>query len=104
MASGEIHKNDIGTIFRVQIINASGTVVDISGASSKNIYFQKPDGTDITQAGSLTTDGTDGLLQYATIAADLDQVGLWSYQAKVVLGTGTWSSSIIDFDVFPNLV
>lgn len=104
MASGEIHVNDIGTIFRVEIKNASGSIVDISGATSKNIYFQKPDGTDVTETASFTTDGTDGLIQYQTLAADLDQVGLWSYQAKVELPTGTWSSSIIYFDVFSNII
>lgn len=102
MASGEIHVNDIGTVFRVEIKNAAGAVVNISGATSKNIYFQKPDGTVVTETASFTTDGTDGLIQYATLAADLDQVGLWNYQAKVVLSTGTWSSDVIYFDVFAN--
>ncbi len=102
MASGEIHVNDIGTVFRVEIKNASGAVVNISGATSKNIYFQKPDGTVVTETGSFTTDGTDGLIQYTTLVTDLDQGGLWSYQAKVELASGTWSSDVIYFDVFAN--
>jgi hypothetical protein len=104
MAEGEIHVGDIGTVFRVEVKNASGAVVDISSATSKTISFQKPDGTDVTQTASFTTDGTDGLLQYATLAGDLDQTKLWSYQAKVVLAAGEWNSSVIHFDVFPNVV
>jgi hypothetical protein len=104
MASGEIHENDIGTIFRVEVKNAAGAVVDISSATSKYIDFQKPDGTDVRQTASFTNDGTNGLIQYATLAADLDQVGLWEYQARVILSGGTWNSDVLHFDVFPNLV
>lgn len=94
----EIHQNDIGTIFRVTIYNGT-PILDVSGATTKQILFQKPDGTAVTQTAAFFTDGTDGIIQYTTISGDLDQVGRWKLQAKVTLATGTWTSCSQKFKV-----
>ena len=100
----EIHLGDIGTTFRLTIVDCDDVAIDISSATVKNIIFKKPSGTSVTQDGVFYTDGTDGILEYVTIADDLDTAGeTWKIQAFVTLNTGTWSSDIGTFTVYDNL-
>ena len=99
----EIHLGDIGTAFRLTILDCAGAIVDISAASVKEVVFRKPDMTVVAQAGAFYTDGTDGVVQYVTVADDLDQLGNWKIQAEVTLPTGTWSSNVETFKVHKNL-
>ncbi len=102
MAVAEIHEADIGTILRFTI--KDGTVIlDISGATTKDILLEKPGPTVVTKAGAFFTDGTDGILQYTTIAADLNIVGLWRAQVSLVLPSGSWKTSFTEFRVHKNL-
>ncbi len=98
-----IFEGDVGTIFRITInecINDVLTPIDISSQTAMSFYFKKPDGTVETKAPAFTTDGTDGKIQYVTLAADLDAAGVWCLQASVTLATGgPWRTSIIKFDV-----
>ena len=98
----EIHVGDIGTAFEVTLEDC-GSVVDLTGASSIQYIFATPSGATLTKVGNLLTDGTDGIVVYNTIADDLDEAGTWKIQVKVVLPTGTWSSNIEKFRVYPNL-
>jgi len=98
----EVHQNDVGTVFRVTIYDGS-TVLDISGATTKSIIFKDADGTIVTQDGTFTTDGTDGQLEYVTIAGDLTVLGKWKLQSYVVLPSGSWKSNIVNFRVYANL-
>jgi hypothetical protein len=102
MAKSEIHQNDIGTTFRVTILDGT-TIVDLSTATSKQLIFQKPDNTNLIKTASLYTDGTDGIIQYTTVAGDLDIVGVWSIEAFIVFGTNQWHSDVSQFRVFRNL-
>lgn len=99
----EIHEGDIGTIFRVTITDQAAAVVDLSGATTKEIIFKKSDGSFVTQVAAFFTDGTDGIIQYITIADDLDLVGGWCIQGHVVLPTGEWKTNIDTFIVNENL-
>lgn len=102
MAANEIHNGDIGTIFEVTL--KDGTVlVDLSGATTKEILFLPPNKALKTKTAAFKTDGTDGIIQYTTLAADLDQAGKWKLQAHVVLPTGEWKSDIAEFRVHKNL-
>lgn len=103
MALAQVHKNDIGTIFRATVKDQDDTAVDISGASSKQILFRKYDGTTLTKSASFTTSGTDGKIQWTAIAGDLDTVGDMTWQVKVVLSSGTWYSSLLVFKVVDNV-
>lgn len=97
-------QNDVGTLIKVTILDENGAVVDISSATTKTITFKKPSsGTTVVKAASFFTDGTDGILKYATIDGDLDEVGTWRLQAYVALSTGSWKSSINTFTVSCNL-
>jgi hypothetical protein len=101
MAS-QIHVGDIGTTLIVTILE-DGSVVDISSASSLQIIIKKPDATTLTKTGVFTTDGTDGKMQYVSIAGDFDQSGNYRIQGKVNLSSGNYSSSVGAFKVHCNL-
>ena len=106
MARGEIHLNDIGTIFEVIVKDQDDNVVDISsatGAHAKLIIFKKPDATKVEKDTIFSTDGKDGKMRYVTVDGDLNLLGDWEYQGKVILTAGTWSSDIYTFRVYRNL-
>lgn len=98
----KIHLNDIGTIFIIYLCDC-GEIVDLSDNISLEMIFRKPDTTSETKTAVLTSDGTDGALQYVTIVDDLDLIGSWNIQAKVELPTGAWRSDIGRFKVHTNL-
>lgn len=107
----EVHLGDIGTIFRATIndctTDANGdcvqTPIDLSPATTLQLIFKSPSGVVKTKTAGFTTDGTDGQIQYTTIADDLDEIGDWLLQAYIVLPTGSWRSDIGTFKVFENL-
>jgi len=99
----KIFVGDIGTAF-IGTFKENGVIVDISSATVKNIVFEKPNGLKVTMPGSFVTDGTDGQLQYVSVADDLDIGGKWRLQGFVNLG-GVWvgHSDIVEFKVYDNL-
>lgn len=103
MAAREIHEGDIGTIFEITLLDGDA-IVDVSTASAQSILFEKPDGTTMIVTSVFKTDGTDGIIQYATILDDLTPFGKWKVQAHVVLPTGSWKSDISKFTVYANIV
>ena len=98
----KIHYNDIGTIFRITLVDC-GEPVDISLASIKTILFSDPDGDVVAQTAEFTTDGSDGKIEYVTVDEDLNSIGTWKIQGKVVTPSGSWSSDIGKFKVYSNL-
>jgi len=79
--------------------------INISTATSKVIYLTKPSGEVLTKTASFVTDGTDGLIHYATVDGDLDESGIWKIQARIELGSGSsYGTPIKTFKVFCNLV
>lgn len=100
--SQEIHVGDVGTILEVTVTD-SGVAVNLSSATTKEIFLSKPNGVVITKTAAFVSNGSDGKLQYTTIIGDLDQHGIWKLQVKVALPTGTWQSDIQEFRVYPNL-
>ena len=103
MSAGEIRVGDIGTIFRATIKDQNGTVVDVSGAAVRQLIFRKSNMTTITKTATMTTDGTDGKIEYATVASDLNMAGSWQLQGYVEIGAGKWHSDIESFTVHANL-
>lgn len=99
----QIHLNDVGTIFEVTLQDANG-IFPISGATVLQISFLKADlVTVLVKAAVLTTDGSDGKLNYTALAGDLDQLGDWQLQAYVVTPLFSGYSSIDYFEVVPNI-
>ena len=101
MAS-EVHLNDVGTAFEVTIKDGSDAV-DVSAATTKEIIFRSPAGVKKVKAASFKTDGTDGIIQYTTVADDLDEEGRWGIQGHIVLGSGDWNTDLDEFLVHRNL-
>lgn len=100
----EIHVDDLGTEFRVTIVNCDNAAIDISQASVRDIIIVKPSGTKMTKnLVPFFTDGTDGILNYTIIAGDLDEIGPHRIQGKITLAGGSWYSSTDNFDTVPNL-
>lgn len=100
--SNEVHVNDIGTEFRITVKD-DGVVVDVSGATTTQIIIRKPSGTVLTVSATLYTDGSDGIIYYNAVSGDLDEVGLYKIQAKVVIGAGTFYTSVGSFKVYCNI-
>jgi hypothetical protein len=99
----QIHVNDIGTIFELEV-QEDAAAVDISTATAMFIYLKNPAGTTKTCTASFSGDGTDGKIQYITIADDLDTEGPWEIQGKVELPGWQGYTSIVNFTVYPNLI
>jgi len=103
----QAHVNDIGTIFRVTVYDTTSTgastVADISAATTKQIIFERPDGTTLTKTAVFTTDGSDGNIQYVSVDGDLNVTGTWHLQAYVVTPAGSWKTSVGHFRVYENL-
>ncbi len=91
---------EVGTIFRLVLVDELGTVINISDATTKQIKFTAPDDTEATQTAVFTDDGSDGEIEYVTEAGDLDQAGRWKYQAKVIGPSYTYYGEVLAFRVF----
>ncbi len=101
MASNEIHVNDIGTVFTLNVYDEDSSAVDLSSASV-DILFKKPDNTLLTQSGTISS-GTGGEVTYTTVSGDLNLHGTWSIQALVTLGSNQFYSDVNQFKVYRNL-
>lgn len=100
----EIHVGAVGLVFEITVMQ-NCTAVDISTATTMQIYFLKNDGvTVLTKTAVFTTDGSDGKMKYVTIAGDLDQVGDWKIQGNIITPTWATPTSIGEFEVEKNLV
>ena len=102
MSANEVHKDDIGTVFEVALMDGS-SIVNVSAATTKEIIFEKPDGSTLTKTAEFVTSGSDGKIDYTTVAGDLDTIGRWKIQAYVVLAAGSWKSDVAEFSVHDNL-
>lgn len=103
MVKDEIHKNDIGTTFKLTVKDEDDAVVDVSSASTKDILIEKPDASVLTKTSSFTTDGTDGIIEYSTISGDIDAIGKYKIQGKVILSGSTYYTDVKTFVVKDNL-
>lgn len=73
------------TTFEITFLRETGSVRDISTATTIEIRFKKPDGTAIAKNMTLVTDGTDGKARYKSEDSFLDQAGVWKYLGRVII-------------------
>lgn len=99
----EIQLNYIGRVFEVLVKNQDDEIENVSTATTKEIIFRKPDGNTLTKTALFTTDGTDGYIKYTTIDEDLDTLGIWEYQYRIVKGSNDWKGPISKFRVLRNV-
>lgn len=98
----DIRVGDVGVAFKVTIEDC-GSIVDVSAASTKEILLYKPDGSVLTKTASFFTNGTDGIIQYATVVGDINMAGFWRIEAHVILGASEYYSEIERFRVYNHL-
>lgn len=91
MPREEIFVGEVGHTFEITV-KENGIALDISGASVKQIIFEKPSGTTSTEDADFVTDGEDGLIKYVTEADDLNESGRWAMQGYFTLGVWTGHS------------
>lgn len=94
--ASEPHVGDVGFAIKLRVYE-NGSPVDLSGAATKSIKLRKPNGTVVTKTAVFPSGGTDGWLQYVTVADDLDIPGRWSAQAYIT-GLAGWSGHAEVFD------
>ncbi len=72
------------------------SVRDISGQTALSIYAEPKIASAKTFTAALTTDGTDGKMQYTTTASsDLDESGEWKIQGLVTEGASPITKTAI---------
>lgn len=98
----KIQVGDVGTAFRIRVMD-DGVLVDISSCTTKHIIFKKPSGAVVVKDADFYTDGTDGYMQYVSVANDLDQAGKWKIQGYVEFATVGWHTVQDSFLVSDNL-
>lgn len=96
--------NDTGVVLELTITKESdGTALDISSASTRQIFLQPPSGTTITKSAALSGSGTDGKMRYTTEADLLAETGTWQIQGRVVIGSADLRTTVNRFTVNRNL-
>lgn len=103
MSVPDIHRDDIGTELVIPMVDEAGTAIDVSGATTKQIWLGKPDGVVLTKTASNDTTGTDGKIKWVTVSGDLSVAGEWTIQGYVVVSGQEWHSAVSKFTVAQNL-
>jgi len=101
--SAEIHVGDTGTKLELTVYDENNAVLDLSGATTRQITIAKPDGSVITRSATLSSDGTDGKMYITSASTDFDMPGVYSIQGYVVFSNGEWHTDITTFHVHENL-
>ena len=103
MSDTEIHVGAVGVSIRPHIVDENGDTIDVSGASTKQVLLEDPDGNVAAKSADFVTDGTDGYIEYVTQANDLDEAGWWRAQGYIVTGSKSFKTQIERFEVKLNL-
>ena len=102
-----LRKGDVGTALR-WTVSEDGNAVDVSVATVKQLKLVKPDGTQLTKSlvnstkGSDKKDGTDGRVEYVTVAGDVSLKGTYKWQLffNLVSWSGnSWQGSFTVEDI-----
>jgi BppU N-terminal domain len=99
-----IQSNSTGTVFRRTLLKEDGSVLDLTGATTLELVFTRPNETTFTRTASVVGPATDGTIEYVGLNAEFDMVGPWRWQARAVIPSGEWWDEVFDFNVRPNLV
>lgn len=103
MSIEEIHVGDINTTWQVTVQEES-TFVNISGVTTNNFIFTKPDGTRVVKAGTLVNNGSAGVTKYQATSGFINQAGVWKYQIHLVFtDASSYRTDIGTFRVYDNL-
>ncbi len=92
--------NQEGIDFKAQFTNSDGTDKNISGNTSVDMEFRKPDNTKVTENGITVTDANSGNVEYSeTTNAKTNIKGAWEYRPiAIFVGStvpGKWIQYIV---------
>lgn len=94
----DLQTGDYGTIVRFTL-SVDGVIDNLSTVTAKTIRFRKPNGTTFDRTASFTTDGTDGKVQYTTIAGDISIKGNWRVAARITFSNRFYETPAQTFTV-----
>lgn len=100
--TAKVFVNDIGTVFRTTF-KEDGEAVNISTATIKQIAFEPPSGIAVDKTAVFFTDGSDGIIQYVTVADDLHTGGIWKLQGYIVSPAWQGHGDQVELKVYDNL-
>lgn len=101
--SAEFHVGDLGTALTATLVDEDTEVVPLQSASVKQYTIKKPSGAEIIVDCDFVTDGSDGQIQYVTVASTFDEAGYYKLQGYLEMGTSKWRTNTITFRVYPNI-
>ncbi len=93
---------DYGYYLEVDIVDQDGTAINIASATTKEIVFTAPDGSQTTKTATFVVNGVDGKIHYQLADGDLDQAGDWHVQGRVLLPGIGWRTGKGYFTVKDN--
>lgn len=97
-----MHAGSVG-VSLLMTIEDGDSPVDLTGATTVEFVFRKPDWVGITKTATIYGAATDGVLRYVSADGDFDDVGEWRWQAHVVFPSSEFWSDIADLEVLPNI-
>jgi hypothetical protein len=100
MPQGQIHRNDVGTLFLFTFTD-DGAEMGLDAMNTVQVTFTKPGGATFTRNLELVNGGIEGIAGYNTVEGDLDTAGRWSVQGYVADANGSWHTDIAQFVVYP---
>ena len=92
--SNKIYVDTVGVAIVLDLLE------DVSAATSISFKVKKPSGTLVSWSAS--TGASSNLLNYSTVADDLDETGYYEIQALFTLGLWTGRSKTNRFKVYSN--
>lgn len=89
----KVHTGDTLTDFQLLVqetlTDGSTLVFNLADASTKQMVFTDPDGTETTvTASALNGSGSDGILRFVNNSITINKSGFWKHRAKLTLSGG----------------
>ena len=99
MSFENIVVGDFGQVAKVTFIDVdTGVAADISGyASTIEIVFTDPTGTETAKTATFDTDGSDGVIKYTIESGLINKAGNWRVRGRVQGGSSKLSTITHEF-------
>lgn len=91
----QFRQHDHGFVLELRF-QESGQTVAIDTATTLEFVFVDPKGNTTARAGSLVTDGTDGLLEYRVQPGDFPSPGKWRCYGHLVFPIPNDPPNVVD--------
>jgi hypothetical protein len=99
-----IQKNDTKTVIYMEVVDQDEQAVDISAATTLEMYFLQPVSNTIDIHTATIENGPLGIMKYQLVLGDVDESGLIEAQGWIDCPTFTGFTERTTFYVDPNIV